>query len=143
MTGHFYIIQLAPDVCPQRLKMGWALDPKRRISMHRIAAPSARLLGAWPCDREKERPTIRILSRSDCCAVAASKEVFDCENVPAMVARAERFFLEPDWTSDPVTQGLKDDRPPAITPDELKQRRLQLGLTQAELAPSSRSRTLP
>jgi len=139
MSGSFYIIQLAPDVSPQRLKMGWAFDPSRRISLHRIAAPSARLLGTWPCERERERPAIRILTRSGCTSVAASKEVFDCEDVGAVVAQAEQFFVDPDWTLDPRIlrpreRSVSIEQPAALTPADLRAYRIRLGLTQAQLA---------
>jgi hypothetical protein len=48
-VGVFYVIQLVPDLDPKRLKLGFAESLEQRHSQHRTAAPTARVLRAWPC----------------------------------------------------------------------------------------------
>jgi len=47
-VGVFYVIQLAPDLDPMRLKFGFAESLQQRLLEHRTAAPTARVLRAWP-----------------------------------------------------------------------------------------------
>jgi hypothetical protein len=44
MGGQFYVIQLAPDLAPGRVKLGWTTDVQRRVKVHRCAAPTAMVL---------------------------------------------------------------------------------------------------
>lgn len=65
-VGVFYVIQLVPDLDPKRLKLGFAESLEQRLSQHRTAAPTARVLRAWPCKRSWELTTIDALTRHGC-----------------------------------------------------------------------------
>jgi hypothetical protein len=64
--GFFYVIQLAPDVAPQRIKLGWALDAAKRLKEHRCAAPTAVLVQSWPCARQWEKHAITAATFDGC-----------------------------------------------------------------------------
>ena len=49
--GFFYIIQLVPEALPNRVKIGFADNVERRLTEHHTAAPTARVVKAWPCKR--------------------------------------------------------------------------------------------
>ena len=53
-VGVFYVIQLVPELDPQRLKLGFAESISQRHSQHRTAAPTAKVLHTWPCKRSWE-----------------------------------------------------------------------------------------
>ena len=44
--GYFYLMQLVPEVLPNRIKIGFADNVERRLNEHRTAAPTAKLLRA-------------------------------------------------------------------------------------------------
>lgn len=46
--GYFYVIQLVPEALPNRVKIGFADNVEKRLAEHRTAAPTAKLLKAWP-----------------------------------------------------------------------------------------------
>jgi excisionase family DNA binding protein len=89
-VGAFYVVQLSPDVAPQRVKFGWAINPTSRLLAHRCAAPTARLIRSWPCVLQWEHRAIGEISSVGCRRV--SNEVFDADDVDALVSRAEAFF---------------------------------------------------
>lgn len=88
--GFFYIIQLIPDLAPNRVKLGFTTDPQARLSAHRTAAPTAELIQTWPCKRCWERAAIDSLTRWGCTLI--SYEVFECDGLDALTARADAFF---------------------------------------------------
>jgi len=49
--GYFYIIQLIPEALPNRVKIGFSDNLEKRLSEHKTAAPTAKILKAWPCKR--------------------------------------------------------------------------------------------
>ena len=65
-VGIFYVIQLVPDLDPKRLKLGFAESIEQRLSQHRTAAPTARVLRAWPCKRSWEQTAIDALTTVGC-----------------------------------------------------------------------------
>lgn len=97
-VGVFYVIQLVPELAPQRLKLGFAESLEQRLSQHRTAAPTARVVRAWPCKRSWESTAIDALTRIGCRLVL--NEVFDCEDPDALVQRGDAFFGTlplPEW----------------------------------------------
>ena len=46
--GYFYLVQLVPEALPNRVKIGFADNVEKRLTEHRTAAPTAKLLEAWP-----------------------------------------------------------------------------------------------
>jgi hypothetical protein len=94
-TGVFYAIQLVPELVPGRVKLGFADTVEVRLAQHRTSAPTARLLRSWPCRRSWERTAIDALSAVGGHLVL--NEVFEFEDIDALVTRGDEFFgLLPD-----------------------------------------------
>jgi hypothetical protein len=89
-VGVFYVIQLVPDLDPKRLKLGFAESLEQRLSQHRTAAPTARVLHAWPCKRPWELTAIDALTREGCRLIL--NEVFESDDPDALVRRGDAFF---------------------------------------------------
>jgi hypothetical protein len=89
-VGVFYVIQLVPDLAPKRLKLGFAESLEQRLSQHRTAAPTARVLRAWPCKRLWELTVIDALTREGCRLIL--NEVFECDDPDALLKRGDAFF---------------------------------------------------
>lgn len=89
-VGVFYVIQLVPDLDPKRLKLGFAESLEQRLSQHRTAAPTARVLRAWPCKRTWELTTIDALTREGCRLIL--NEVFECDDPDVLLKRGDNFF---------------------------------------------------
>ncbi|WP_139555998.1 hypothetical protein [Methylotetracoccus oryzae] len=89
-VGFFYVIQLIPELDPKRLKLGFAESIDQRLSQHRTAAPTAKVLKAWPSRRSWELTAMDSLTRIDCSRIL--NEVFECDNPQALVDRGDAFF---------------------------------------------------
>lgn len=89
-VGLFYVIQLVPDLDPKRLKLGFAESLEERLSQHRTAAPTARVLRAWPCKRSWEPTAIDALTCQGCRLIR--NEVFECDDPEALLRRGDAFF---------------------------------------------------
>ena len=89
LPGHFYVIVLDPVARPNRLKFGYAQSVAARLADHRCAAPDAQLLGSWPAQRSWEPCIMAALSVG---ATRVGAEVFDVEDVDAVLGKAERFM---------------------------------------------------
>jgi hypothetical protein len=89
-VGVFYVIQLVPDLDPKRLKLGFAESIEQRLSQHRTAAPTARVLRAWPCKSLWEQTAIDALTTVGCRLIL--NEVFECDEPDALVKRGDAFF---------------------------------------------------
>jgi hypothetical protein len=89
-VGVFYVVRLVPDLDPKRLKLGFAENLNQRLARHRTAAPTARVLRAWPCRRAWELTSIDALTREGCRLVL--NEVFECDDPEALAARGDAFF---------------------------------------------------
>jgi DNA-binding XRE family transcriptional regulator len=135
MTGAFYLVQLAPDAAPQRVKFGWASDPSRRLLDHRCAAPTAQLVRSWPCLQEWEQKAIVAITTERC--VRVSREVFDSEDLDDVIRRAEEYFANhlTQETCEPPRQVGEGER--ALATVRKRQRLSQRAL--AELAGVSAS----
>ncbi len=88
--GVFYVIQLIPDLDPKRLKLGFAESLEQRLSQHRTASPTARVICAWPCKRSWELTAMDALTRVGCRLIL--NEVFECDEPNALVERGNIFF---------------------------------------------------
>ena len=87
--GYVYLIQLIPEALPNRIKIGFADNVERRLNEHRTAAPTAKLLKAWPCKRSWDYAAMDSITRENCKLVL--NEVFEGE-VEGFLRRAESFF---------------------------------------------------
>ena len=88
--GFFYVIQLIPDILEKRVKLGFATNVQTRLNVHRTSAPTAILLGSWSCKSTWERTVIDSITRVGCVNVAS--EVYDCEDIQALLQRCENIF---------------------------------------------------
>jgi hypothetical protein len=89
--GYFYVIQIAPDLDPLRIKLGFTNNVESRLRAYQTVAPAAKLVKAWGCKRSWERAAIDSITREGCQLIA--NEVFECENLEQVVKRGEEFFV--------------------------------------------------
>jgi hypothetical protein len=87
--GYFYIIQLHPEDLPSRLKIGYTDNLDIRLSDHRTAAPTLKVVKSWPCKRTWEEAAKASITREHCRRVGG--EVFDGD-VQEFIERADAFF---------------------------------------------------
>lgn len=106
-AGVFYAIQLVPDLDPGRVKLGFAESLEQRLAQHRTAAPTARVLKAWPCKRSWELTVIDALTTINCKLIL--NEVFECDDLNALVERGNQLF---SLLPDPATRRPLSDKSP-------------------------------
>jgi hypothetical protein len=87
--GYFYIIQLVPEAIPNRIKLGFADNIERRLADHRTAAPTAKVVKAWPCKRSWEFAAADSATRLGCKLVL--NEVYEGD-VQQLIDRLNAFF---------------------------------------------------
>jgi len=87
--GYFYLIQLVPEALPNRVKVGFADNVEQRLAQHRTAAPTARLVKAWPCKRSWDYAAMDSITSRNCQLVL--NEVYEGD-VAGFVERADAFF---------------------------------------------------
>jgi hypothetical protein len=75
--GYFYVVQLVPEALPNRVKIGFTDDVEKRLAEHRTAAPTARLVKAWPCKRSWDYAAMDSVTRTGCKLVL--NEVYEGE----------------------------------------------------------------
>lgn len=93
--GFFYIVQVIPELSPNRVKLGFASNAQDRLEAHRTSAPTAILVKTWPCKRAWEVCAIASITRSGCKLVA--NEVYECDGIQNIIKRGDDFFrLMPD-----------------------------------------------
>lgn len=88
--GYFYVVQLVPELDPNRVKLGFAVDTGARLDAHRTAAPTAVLLKAWRCKRSWEGAAIASITRAGCQLIA--NEVYQVDDLGALVEWGDAFF---------------------------------------------------
>ena len=88
--GQFYIVQLIPEIAPDRIKLGYANDASARLVAHQTAAPTAKLLKVWPCKRSWESVIIESITRVGCTLIA--NEVYVCNDLEALFERCAALF---------------------------------------------------
>lgn len=89
-VGHFYFIQLVPELDPKRIKLGFADSVPNRLQQHRTSAPTAKLLKSWPCRRSWERTAIDAVAAAGGALIL--NEVFEFADIDAAIQRADHFF---------------------------------------------------
>ncbi|MDP1808214.1 MAG: GIY-YIG nuclease family protein [Actinomycetota bacterium] len=87
--GYFYIIQLVPEVLPNRIKIGFADNVEKRLNEHQTSAPTARLLKAWPCKRSWDYVAMDSVTRDGCKLVL--NEVYEGD-IEGFLSRGDEFF---------------------------------------------------
>lgn len=88
--GYFYIIQLIPELAPNRVKLGFATDVANRLQSHRTAAPTAQVIKAWHCKRSWEVAAMASLTRIE--SILIANEVYECDDLSSLVSRGDTFF---------------------------------------------------
>ena len=88
-SGWFYIIVLIPEV-PNRVKIGFTSNLASRLQSYQVLCPTARVLKYWPCQRSWEYAARASITHEDCVRVGG--EVFDCEDIEAVIENAKQFF---------------------------------------------------
>lgn len=89
-VGVFYVIQLVPELDPNRIKLGFAENVSQRLAQHRTSAPTATVLKSWPCKRSWEGTIIDAL-----CAIGGKlilNEVFEFTDINKMLSHADSLF---------------------------------------------------
>lgn len=89
-TGVFYVIQLVPELEPKRIKLGFAIDLNGRLTQHRTAAPTAKVIKSWPCKRTWEVTVMECLSSVSCRHIL--NEVFEADDIDALIRRGDELF---------------------------------------------------
>ena len=110
--GSFYIIQLVPEALPNRVKIGYADNVEQRLSQHRTAAPTAKLLKTWPCKRSWDYAAMDSIAREGCKLVL--NEVYEGD-VTGFLQRAERFFA---LMPNPDNEKELSEHSPLYAPEE-------------------------
>ena len=90
IVGQFYILQVIPEFCAWRVKLGYADNVQSRITHHKTSAPSAQLLKTWPCERFWEKTVIDHALRCDHDKIGV--EVFEFHDLDALVVRLDVLF---------------------------------------------------
>lgn len=98
--GFFYVIQLVPEALPNRIKIGYTDNLEQRLADHRTSAPTARIIGSWPCKRSWDYAAMDNITREGCTWVL--NEVFE-GSPEGFVERANAFFA--------VMPKANDERP--------------------------------
>jgi hypothetical protein len=87
--GFFYVIQLVPEALPSRIKVGYTDNLERRLADHQTSAPTARIIGSWPCKRSWDYAAMDSITREGCKWVL--NEVFEGDP-QGFIERANAFF---------------------------------------------------
>jgi hypothetical protein len=87
--GFFYVIQLVPEAIPNRVKIGFTDNIDQRLTEHRTAAPTARLIKSWRCKRCWDQAAMDAITREGCSLVL--NEVYEGEP-DGFVQRGDAFF---------------------------------------------------
>ncbi len=109
--GVFYVIQLVPELDPQRLKLGFAENLANRLSQHRTVAPTATLLKSWPCKRSWETTVMDALTVNHCRLIL--NEVFECDSYEELLSFADTLF---SLLPDPEAKPRVSQHSPHVTP---------------------------
>ena len=89
-TGFFYVIQVVPELDPNRVKLGFASDIDNRLQSHRTSAPTAIVARKWPSRKSWEVTAISAMTAVGCRLI--SGEVFECDELDQLLLRGDRFF---------------------------------------------------
>lgn len=87
--GYFYIIQIVPELLPNRVKIGYTDNLETRLREHQTSAPTARYAATWGCKRSWDYAAMDSITRKDC--VLVMNEVYEGD-VDLFLQRANDFF---------------------------------------------------
>lgn len=89
-SGFFYVVQLMPDIAPNRIKIGFASSLPSRLDAHRTTCPRLELVKCWPCQRVFEPAVVAVAANGS--AKLYGGEVYDVESLESMIERLDAFF---------------------------------------------------
>ena len=112
--GVFYVVQLVPDLLPNRIKCGFSEQIEKRMKQHFATCPSAKIVKEWNCYKHEEKRLMReaqVLREPYWNRVG--QEVFDVHDVADAVdrvdkimgrilAQAQKLSTNPESLSDPL-----------------------------------------
>jgi hypothetical protein len=87
--GYFYIIQLVPELMPQRVKIGYTDNLENRLNEHQTSAPTAKYVKTWECKRSWDQAAMDSITREGCQLVM--NEVYEGD-IDGFLRRADAFF---------------------------------------------------
>lgn len=87
--GYFYLIQLVPEALPYRVKIGYTDNLEQRLTDHRTAAPTSRLIKSWVCKRAWDLAAMDSITRENCKHVL--NEVYE-GSIEGFIERGDMFF---------------------------------------------------
>lgn len=97
--GFFYMIQLVPELEPNRIKLGFSKSIKNRLMQHRCTCPNAKLIKKWKCKKNDESFVMRKIANKGCKRIYTNidnkktiTEVFDCEDYNQVTNRLDEIF---------------------------------------------------
>lgn len=90
-VGHFYIIQVSPDVHPNRIEIGFVDKYEQFLLQRQATVPTAKVLRAWQCKQSWEMTAIAALTNG-LARGSSQDEVFECDELDALLERGEAFF---------------------------------------------------
>jgi len=97
--GYFYLIQLVPEALPNRVKIGYTDNLEQRLSEHRTAAPTSKLLKSWECKRSWDQAAMDSITRNNCKHVLNEVYEGDIDN---FIERGDIFFNNMPNNNDEV-----------------------------------------
>ena len=89
--GEFYVVQLEPELLPQRLKFGFSASAQSRLTDYRSSNPGAMMLKSWPAKRAWEEAIIAVLSAHRHCKLVGG-EVYDCSDIDSLLKRGDHLM---------------------------------------------------
>lgn len=95
--GVFYVLQMVPELDPNRVKLGYTESTEARFADHRTASPTAKFVKKWPCKSIWERAAMDSATRIGTSLIA--NEVFVVEDLTDLIDCLDQFFAlmpEPD-----------------------------------------------
>lgn len=110
--GYFYIIQLIPEALPNRVKIGFADNVERRLTEHHTAAPTAKVLKAWPCKRSWDYAAMDSITKNACKLVL--NEVYEGD-INGFIERGDSFFAV---MPNPDNEKELSEYSPLFSPDD-------------------------
>ena len=88
--GWFYVIQLVPELEPNRVKLGYADTLRSCLAAHKTTCPNARVAGSWRCKPAWELTARESVTREGCERVGG--EVYAVDDITQLLERCEAFF---------------------------------------------------
>lgn len=90
ILGWFYVIQLIPDMKPERLKFGFSKRPVSRLSGHRVSSPTAAILKTYPSAWADETPCIAAAVNEHC--IRLTTEAYDVDSIDRVLSECDRYY---------------------------------------------------